>query len=287
MKYGIQLVQAWSPGNGVNNVSAFLLKAAEEAESAGWDGFFLWDHLYFTWAPCHMPDSWSVLSAAAARTDRITLGTTVTALPRRRPQVLAKQLVTVDQISGGRVVLGVGLGGSGEGGDAGDEFTSFGEESRYRVMGRMADEALEVITRLWSGEQVNYMGKHFKVENAVFLPRPVQKPRIPIWVGAFDGPALKRVAKYDGWVTTGPCPSVNLPGYSFEKVHEKMGIIEGYRKTDWPFDLVYGYEFPTQVIDEEVSKAESVGVTWMLDIISAMRFKGNEALDYIRRGPPG
>lgn len=286
MKYGLQLVQAWSPGNGVDNVSAFLLKAAEEAEAGGWDGFFLWDHLYFSWAPCYMPDSWTVLSAAAARTDKIILGTNVTALPRRRPQVLAKQLVTVDQISNGRAVLGVGLGGSGEGGDAGDEFSSFGEESSYRVMGRMADEALEVITRLWSGDQVNYKGKYYTVRNAVFLPKPIQTPRIPIWVGAFADPALKRAARYDGWVTTGPCPSVALPGFSFEKVHEKMVMVEKYRKNDGPFDIVYAYEFPPGGVGEDISRAESVGVTWMLDILSAMRLRGDETLNYIRNGPP-
>ncbi len=79
------MVPAWSPNNGVENVSSFLVDVAMDAEKSGWDGFFLWDHLYFTWAPAYIPDSWSVLSASAAKTNTIKLGTNVTPVTRRRP----------------------------------------------------------------------------------------------------------------------------------------------------------------------------------------------------------
>jgi alkanesulfonate monooxygenase SsuD/methylene tetrahydromethanopterin reductase-like flavin-dependent oxidoreductase (luciferase family) len=286
MKYGLQFVQAWGSSGGVENVSNFLLEAAVEAENAGWDGFFLWDHLYFTWAPVAVPDSWSILSAAAARTKQIKLGTNVTALPRRRPQVLAKQLVTVDQLSNGRAILGAGLGGGGQGDDAGEEFTSFGEASKYPVLGRMTDEALEVITALWSGEPVNHRGRFYTVNNVTFQPIPVQKPRIPIWIGALQSPALKRAARYDGWITVGPCPSVGDPGITFQQVAEKMNRIKKHRGNLESFDLVYSFEFPDADMDGFIHGAEDAGVTWMLDIISAMRFSGEEALEYIRGGPP-
>ena len=286
MKYGLQLVQAWSPDVGVQNVSKFLLTAATEAEKAGWDGFYLWDHLYFTWSPTPIPDSWSVLAAIAAQTKKIRLGTNVTAVPRRRPQVLAKQLVTIDQISEGRVIFGAGLGGDGQGKGPGEEFTNFGEPSSYRVLAEMTDEALDVITRLWSGEQVNHQGKHYTVNNVTFQPTPIQKPRIPIWIGAVKNPALKRAARYDGWITGGPCPSVGDPGLSYPQVSEKMKIIMKHRETRQPFDLVYGFEFPETGIENYIKGAKDTGVTWMLDILSALRFNGKEALEYIRAGPP-
>lgn len=287
MKYGLQMVPAWSPNNGVENVSSFLVDVAMDAEKSGWDGFFLWDHLYFTWAPAYIPDSWSVLSASAAKTNTIKLGTDVTPVTRRRPQVLAKQIVTIDQISGGRVILGAGLGGDGQGKGAGEEFTSFGEPSKYRVLARKADEALEVISGLWSGDSFNYDGKFFKVQDVQFLPKPVQDPKIPIWIGAIKNPALRRAARYDGWITGGPCPSVGDPGLSFEEVSEKMKLIERHREHDVPFDLVYAFEFPETGMSDFISEAQGVQVSWMLDIVSALRFKtGEAALEYIHRGPP-
>lgn len=288
MKYGLQFVQAWSPDVGVNNVSSFLVDAAVEAEKAGWNGFFLWDHLYFTWTPTPIPDSWSLLAAAAALTKKIILGTNVTALPRRRPQVLAKQLVTIDQISKGRIIFGAGLGGSGQGFDAGDEFTSFGEESKYRVLAGMCDEALDVITELWSGKSVKHYGKYYKVDNVTFQPTPIQKPRIPIWIGAIKNPALKRAARYDGWITGGPCPSIGDPGLTFQQVNKKMDRIKKYRTVDSPYDLVYASEFPEDrdEMQKFIGGARETATTWMLDIMSAIRFSGEEALEHIRKGPP-
>lgn len=286
MKYGLQLVQSWSPRVGVNNVSQFLLDAATEVEKAGWDGFFLWDHLYFTWAPAPIPDSWTILAAAAAQTSSIRLGTNVTAVPRRRPQVLAKQLTTIDQISQGRTIFGAGLGGSGQESGPGEEFTSFGEPEKYTTLARMTDEALDVITKLWTGEPVNHHGRYYKVDNVTFQPTPVQQPRIPIWIGAIQNPALRRAARYDGWITGGPCPSVGDPGLTYQQVAEKMEIIKKHRTSKTPFNLVYGFEFPEKGLQDYIIGAKEVGVTWMLDIVSAMRFNGEEALEYIRRGPP-
>jgi alkanesulfonate monooxygenase SsuD/methylene tetrahydromethanopterin reductase-like flavin-dependent oxidoreductase (luciferase family) len=194
--------------------------------------------------------------------------------------------VTIDQISNGRVILGVGLGGSGQGKGAGEEFTSFGEPSDYQILAMIADEALNIITGLWSGEPVNHKGKYYTVENVTFQPTPVQKPRIPIWIGAVKNPALKRAAKYDGWITGGPCPSVRDPGLTYKQVSEKMNKLKHYRKSDDPFDLVYAFEFPEKEIMNYISGAREAEVTWMLDIISAIRFNCEEAIEHIKRGPP-
>jgi alkanesulfonate monooxygenase SsuD/methylene tetrahydromethanopterin reductase-like flavin-dependent oxidoreductase (luciferase family) len=237
MKYGIEAIHAWSERAGVDNVSRFLVEFAVEAEEAGWEGFFLWDHLFFTWDVVPMPDPWTVLAAIAGRTEKIRLGTTVTPVTRRRPQVLARQLVTVDQISDGRAILGTGLGGEGLDPDAGREFSAFGEESGYKVLSEMADEALEVITGLWSGEPVDFRGEYYVVDDVAFQPTPIQKPRIPIWIGGNSPGALRRAARYDGWTTGGPAPSANHLGLTLEEVHKKVKKIMENREVNGSFDV--------------------------------------------------
>ncbi|MBD3173478.1 LLM class flavin-dependent oxidoreductase [Candidatus Bathyarchaeota archaeon] len=241
--------------------------------------------LHYLWVLAHISGSWSVVSALAAKTNTIKLGTNVPPVTRRRPQVLAKQLVTIDQISGGRVILGAGLGGDGQGKEAGEEFTRFGEPSKYRVLARKADEAFNVILGLWSGNSFKYAGK-FRVQDVQFLPKPLQEPRILICIGEIKNPALRRAARYDGWIRGGPCPSVGEPGLSFEEVSEKMKLIEKHREHDDPFDLVYDLEFPETGMSGFVSESQGARVSWMLDIVSALRFKtGEAALEYIRQGP--
>jgi len=282
----LQAIHAWSTGDGrVENVSKFLVDLAVEAEEAGWDGFFLWDHLWFNWQPIPMADPWTVLSAAAARTSRIKLGTNVTPLTRRRPQVLAKQLVSLDQISDGRVILGAGLGSKAA---RPEDFASFGEETSYATLNEMFDEALEIITGLWSGEQFTYRGRHHTVEGVTFQPVPVQRPRIPIWIGGGGGRTLRRVARYDGWVTGGDNPSAGETGLTIEEMGRKIETIRGYRKVDTPLDVAYEFEFPGDGREMEVlvSEAEEVGITWFLDGIFGLRFDGIKALEYVREGPP-
>jgi len=288
MKFGLQAIHSWSTGPGVENVSQFLLDLAVEAEEAGWEGLFLWDHVMFTWMVIPIPDSWTILAAAATMTEEITLGTNVTPLPRRRPQILARQLVTIDQISRGRVVLGAGLGGAGQGPDAGGEFTAFGEESKYTVLAEMCDESLDIITGLWSGESLTHHGKHYTVEDVTFQPTPVQRPRIPIWIGGNSRGALRRAARYDGWVTGGPSPSAGAPGMTLDEVRERVEYIHGFREADAPLDVAYAFEFLPELrrMEDLTNKAEEAGVTWMLDGIFGLRFDGDKALEHVRNGPP-
>ena len=166
------------------------------AEDAGWDGVFLWDHVLYRPPVEEMADPWIALAAIATRTRRVRLGLLVTPLARRRPQIVARQATTLDHLSQGRLVLGVGLGLD----DSGRELSAFDEELDAHARAGMLDEALEVITLLWSGTDVDHDGDHYAARAVRFLPRPVQQPRIPIWVGARSGNArpLRRAAGWDG-----------------------------------------------------------------------------------------
>lgn len=172
-----------------------VMAIAADAEEAGWDAFFLWDHV--SWNPAWggtppMADPWVCLAAAATVTSRVLLGTMVTPLARRRPQKVAREIVTLDQLSGGRAVLGVGLGDD-------FEYQAFGEPVARR--GARLDEALTVLTGLLSGEAVDFEGEHFVVHSPPSLPRPVAGS-IPIWVGGHWPVAapFARAARFDGIV---------------------------------------------------------------------------------------
>jgi alkanesulfonate monooxygenase SsuD/methylene tetrahydromethanopterin reductase-like flavin-dependent oxidoreductase (luciferase family) len=174
----------------------FLTALAADAEANGWDGFFLWDHVMYRPPVEEVADPWIAMAAIAMATERVRFGALVTPLARRRPQIVARQAATLDHLSGGRLVLGVGLGLD----RSGRELSAFGEEGDDRTRAAMLDEALEVITDLWSGEPVRHQGEHYLVDDATFLPPPVQRPRIPVWVGArwpYRRP-LRRAARWDG-----------------------------------------------------------------------------------------
>jgi alkanesulfonate monooxygenase SsuD/methylene tetrahydromethanopterin reductase-like flavin-dependent oxidoreductase (luciferase family) len=186
-------------GNGVD--AAVVAEWATVAEAAGWDGFFLWDHLFaFSDGPVDVVDPWISLTAAACATSRIRLGTLVTPLPRRRPVVVARQTVTLDRLSGGRLTLGVGTGAFPF------EWDYVGEESDHRLRGEMLDEHLELLDRLWTGGPVHHQGRHYRTAgpdwSAICYPPPVQRPRIPVWVGG-TWPGTRpfdRAARWDGVV---------------------------------------------------------------------------------------
>src|ERR671933_2061014 len=118
---------------------------ARAAEAAGWEAFFVWDHLGFV-RGVSSGDPWVILSAVAASTTHLKLGLAVTPLARRRPQVLANAMASLDLLSGGRTIFGAGLGGEPE------EFTAFGEPGDPKQRAAMLDEGLRIVDGLWSGE---------------------------------------------------------------------------------------------------------------------------------------
>jgi alkanesulfonate monooxygenase SsuD/methylene tetrahydromethanopterin reductase-like flavin-dependent oxidoreductase (luciferase family) len=196
MLYGLSLPTGRACGDPL-----FLVDLAVRAEDAGWDGLFLEDYVWYQGDPAAPTcNTWVALAAMAVRTTRMWLGTCVTPLPRRRPWNVAREAAAIDQLSGGRMILGVGLGDTGEAIGADPSFTHVGEERDARRRGRMLDEGLEVIAGLWAGEPFSFHGEHFQVDEVTFAPRPVQRPRIPIWVGGgYPNPRpTRRAARWDG-----------------------------------------------------------------------------------------
>ncbi|MEV8022386.1 LLM class flavin-dependent oxidoreductase [Streptomyces sp. NPDC086554] len=175
-----------------------VAKVAAAAEQAGWDGLFVWDHvLHRKHAGLPFGDPWMLLTAAALATSRIRLGTLVTPVARRRPQQLARQVATLDAVSGGRVTFAAGLGGPVE-----DEYASFGDATDPKVLAERLDEGLDLLERYWSGEPVNHDGRHYQVRDVTLLPATVQRPRPPVWVAGFwpNRPPMRRAARWDGAV---------------------------------------------------------------------------------------
>src|SRR5688572_11963527 len=170
---------------------------AAEAEEAGWHGVFVWDHVRWREPVVEVADPWITLAAIATSTASVRLGPMVTPLARRRPVKVARETATLDRLSGGRLTLGVGLGSD----SFGSEFSMTGEETDDRRRARMLDESLEILTAAWSGEPVHHLGEHYTVDGMRFLPRPVQRPGVPVWVAGFYGKPrpLRRAARHQGF----------------------------------------------------------------------------------------
>ena len=234
---------------------------AHEAEQAGWDGFFVWE-------PVWGIDAWVCLTAAAMRTERIRLGTMLTPLSRMRPWKLASETATLDNLSGGRVILVVGLGATDTG------FDAFGEVTDRRTRAELLDEGLDILTGLWRGQPFSYEGKHYRVKETTFSPPPppVQQPRIPIWVvGAWPRQkSMRRVVRYDGLL-----PSViGDDGKARELTPDDLRAMRDYavanRAESTPFDIVMEGETP----GDDPARAAAIvrpwadaGATWWIEAL--------------------
>jgi alkanesulfonate monooxygenase SsuD/methylene tetrahydromethanopterin reductase-like flavin-dependent oxidoreductase (luciferase family) len=255
------------------------VRLAQVAEDAGWEAFFVWDHLGFVWGSPSF-DPWIVLSAVAARTTRLTLGTAITPLARRRPQVVANALASLDLLSDGRVVFGAGLGGVAE------EFTAFGDPGDTKVRAAMLDEGLMILGGLWSGETVTHHGPHYTLESVALAPLTLQRPRIPIWVGGESPPALRRAARWDGWLAPATRPDgTPIMDKNPGRIAEMVAEIRRHRRTDAPFEVaVDGYSEPS---DPTLPRAYgAAGATWWLESIHGMRGPLDEMMARVEAGPP-
>jgi alkanesulfonate monooxygenase SsuD/methylene tetrahydromethanopterin reductase-like flavin-dependent oxidoreductase (luciferase family) len=287
MRFGISL-----PAFGEFADARVLAELAREAEGVGWDGFFIWDHIVFdpTWHP--MVDPWVGLAAVAVATTRIRLGTLVTPLPRRRPWKLARETVSIDRLSGGRLILGVGIGDPVQW-----EYGFFGEPTDAKQRGAMLDEGLAVLTGLWSGDLFKFEGEHYQLQEMKFLPRPVQTPRIPIWVGGWwpNKPPMRRAARWDG-VLAGRQGAPLTP----DDWRDILAYVRLHRDDSAPFDIVGGGA--TSGTDsardvDTVAPFAAVGVTWWIEDVSPYRFGmawedqwtadvQASMRERVRRGPP-
>ena len=258
---------------------ADLIGLGEAAERAGFDGFFLWDHLVFSDAGEGPPilDPWQILAAVATRTSRIRLGTMITPVPRRRPWQLAKETVTLDRLSGGRVVLGVGLGSP----DYAD-FGIFHEPTAAR----------ERAARLWTGERFTYQGRYFTLDPVRFSPVPVQQPRIPVWVGGVlpaAGP-VRRACRWDGMVplrrSVSPDGQVTLVGPTPADIALVRDQAWSARGTAEGFDLVVWADLEQDAGDVDLVAPAYVaaGATWWIESASPGPGWQEEAASRVSRG---
>jgi alkanesulfonate monooxygenase SsuD/methylene tetrahydromethanopterin reductase-like flavin-dependent oxidoreductase (luciferase family) len=279
MKFGVDV-----PTHGRYADPQLLLEMALDAEEAGWDGFFLWDHIALAGKAPQVTDPWIVLAAIAANTHCIRLGTMVTPLARRRPWKLAREAVALDHLSNGRVTLGVGLGAVGK-----TEFAAFGEESDAAVRAEKLDEALALLAAFWSGEKVFFQGRHFQVDGALFQPVPKQQPRIPIWVGGYwpHKAPMRRAARWDGVF---PLQS----GLGAKRmmapdvVREVVAYVQSQRTDETAIDVVHwGLSSVKREDDLRVVQAYAeAAVTWWLENINPGRGSIRQMRERIRSGPP-
>jgi hypothetical protein len=225
-----------------------LVRMATDAETAGWDAVLLWDHL--RWNPelkLDVHDPWTLLGAMAVRTERIRLGTCVTPLARRRPQVLAKQLITLDHLSNGRAMLGVGLG---EPPDA--DFADFGDERDPVIRAARVDESLRILDDLLRGDRVDHDGEHFHV-HAEIRPGPIQAPRPPIFVAGVvpHRRPLRRSLQWEGYF---PIARGGLPG-----PHELAAQLAGVeRPAGWEL-------FAGLPPERDAAEFAAIGVDWLVE----------------------
>ncbi len=259
-----------------------VVELAREVEAAGWDGFSLWDHiLYASGLP--VADPWLLLGAAAMATERIKLITMVTPLPRRRPWVVARQAVTLDQLSNGRLVLGVGIGYPPQ-----PEFEHFGESGDERVRADMLDEGLEIINGMWTGEPFSFQGAHYRLEEAAYRPTPVQQPRIPVWVAGmwpFKRP-FRRAARWDG-----VAPIMWQDGQIVPLLPHHLGEIISYltdhRGEGGPFDVAIGLRLaddPAAAADR-IADYSAAGATWAR-MVPDQDMEADDVVKAVRAGPP-
>src|SRR4029450_12846705 len=227
-----------------------VARLAADAEEWGWHGVFVWDQLRWREPIRHVADPWITLAAIATVTEQVRLGPMVTPLARRRPAKVAREPATLYPLSGGRLILGVGLGGDQFAG----EFSKTGEQVDDRVRGQMLDEALAILGAARGGEPVNHRGKHYLINDVQFLPRPVQGPRIPVWAAAFPGnlKPLRRAARHDGFFP------VNLEGVDgFAQAVATVRELRGNNRA--PYDIAVELR-----PGSDVAPYAEAGATWWM-----------------------
>lgn len=252
---------------------------AREAEEAGWDGAFYWDGIAI--GSMDNYDPWVVMAAMAMRTERVRLGAMLTPPARRRPWKLAREAMTLDRLSGGRLVLPVGLGALDDGG-----FSKVGEPVDRKVRAGRLDESLEILTGLWSGEPFAYEGEHYRLEEMTFLPTPAQKPRPPIWpVGAWPSKkSVDRALRYDGLLAYTTRGEV-LP----DDVRAMREYVEENREGGGTFDIVVDGETPGESPEEAASIVRpfaEAGATWWIESPWTPPNEPDDLRRRIERGPP-
>jgi len=285
MRYAVEV-----PNFGDFAAPRVFAAVARQAEEAGWDALLVWDHVAgekgLDW---EIADPWILLTAAALATSRIRLGTAITAVARRRPAKLARELTTLDRLTGGRMILGAGLGTPLAG-----EYGSFGDTTDAKVLAERLDESLHALDLLWSGEPVTYHGNQVIIDDVHFLPTPVQRPRVPVWVGGMwpNKAPMRRAARWDGAIPAmADSASGRPPGVS--EARELVLFLRACRAsnglTDRAFDIALGGTSPSGPAGRDMAgPLADLGVTWWVERMPWGDGMGHAepALRRIGHGPP-
>lgn len=278
MQYGFVL-----PGGDIHT----LAQLAHEAEEAGWDGVFIPDCIDIegTQDPASLGfDPWIALAAIAMRTERIRIGPMLTPPSRRRPWKLARETTTLDILSHGRLILSVGLGALDDGG-----FGKVGDATDVKTRAQMLDESLAILAGLWSGKPFSFEGRHYHIQEMTFVPTPIQKPRIPVWVvGAWPHQkSMQRVLHWDGLLpnkkdgTDTPITPVDIQAMK--------SYIDARHTNNTPFDIVMEGTTPgnrPEAVAAIVHPFIEAGITWWLESMWTAPNGPNELYTRIQQGPP-
>jgi alkanesulfonate monooxygenase SsuD/methylene tetrahydromethanopterin reductase-like flavin-dependent oxidoreductase (luciferase family) len=255
---------------------ALVARLCAEAEEAGWDGAFIWDQVRWREPVAAVADPQITLAAIAGATERIRLGPMVTPLARRRPAKVARETATLDRLSNGRLTLGVGLGSD----RFAREYSITGEELDDRKRARMLDEALEILQAAWTGEPVHHPGEHYTIDAMRFLPRPVQRPGVPIWVAGFYGKSkpLRRAIRYQGFFPVGIEHPDQLAETSAELKRLGRETRDGAAE---PFDIAVELD-----PGSDPAPYAAAGATWGLVAFPWKPVSVDQVRGVIREGPP-
>jgi alkanesulfonate monooxygenase SsuD/methylene tetrahydromethanopterin reductase-like flavin-dependent oxidoreductase (luciferase family) len=247
-----------------------LVELAQVAEKAGWDGIFLWDHLVYAGGVTKILDPYISLAAIASATTTIQLGAMVTPLNRRRPQIVARQAVTLDLLSNGRLILGFGIGDDGESG----ELSKFGETTDAKVRGRMLSEGLEVLTGLLSGNAVEHASEHYRAHDVTFQPTAARVCGIPIWLAA-------------RWPNRAPIlRAAHFGGVFVIQMKEASDVTELRRRlADEGADLEHFDVVISGFIGDDPSPWAAAGADWFLSWIGPYNMDFAEVREMIVEGP--
>ncbi|MBA2597762.1 MAG: LLM class flavin-dependent oxidoreductase [Chloroflexia bacterium] len=255
---------------------------AAEAEGAGWDGVFTWDGMAIPGMPSY--DPWVTMAIIAMRTERVRFGAIVTPPSRRRPWKLGRETMTLDHLSGGRIVLPVGLGALDDPG-----FGGVGEAIERRTRAELLDESLEILTRAWSGATFTYEGKHYQMAEMQFQPPSLQQPRIPIWVVALwpRPKSIDRAFRYDGIMPAVGAPPNNSP--SPDDIRAIAAMARARKGEGEPFDIILEGTTPTGDVNAaraQVRPLAEAGATWWIESPWESPSVGS-LRERIAAGPPG
>ena len=256
-----------------------LVRLAEASEAAGWDGFSTWDTLGLAQGTV-AADPFVALAGAAAATERLALLASVIVLPRRRPQLVAQAAATLDRLSGGRLILGVGAGGDRP------DYEAFDEDWTSSVRVARMDEAVTIVDAFLRGEAVSRPGPDYPVHGVGIGPPPAQRPRPPIWMGANRPGGIRRAARWDGWVAVSTADDLLSLGMPPSALAERLEVVRATRLEaglDGPFDVaVFGI---AGVGGFSPADYEAVGATWWLESVSPLRGSVADVLAIATAGP--